>query len=661
MAVTPDTLVPAPQIASVIPQSFIVEALGGAENPIGLLARFPDEIYHKSPESHLVRFAYALLGPAGIGGLSDNYLKARLILEEMGLQLFDLDAFFGNPFSFGRIFDEAYESDVSAPLDSEERERVQAKDAAYRNRALDYIGGVRLGNSPGGMRLVAKAGLGHDVEIVENYKYLYDVHSDRPVGYRYFGHTNSTEEMIVIPRQEVSTSEIQEISIQGGPTGGTFVLAYNGRTASGSDYLDIPFDAPAVSSYDPDTGDLLTVGIQESLESIPDIGEGNVRVTGGPGPDVPWVVTFQGALARQNTYPITVYTSSFTGGVSPQVVTRTIQGGVDSSQEVVSIPPRDLYNLQSALDRIKSVTTIPTVSPGTGTQQRQLPLSEFTASEFTEVLRFVTGLPGVPWPQDDWIKPGVEVQAPIPIGAASQHYQGFHDVRSVHAYTDKALEVPGYDSNVASTDPYRSEHIGAFGPEQRAIFPMLGSDGSVRYTGDRALADYPEQPITGYNGLINGIYQPSHASLPGTRQILYRDEQYWASVERTSGTDYLEIDLGVVQVVNFLAFETLSKPMEIEIAFDVLDQAPRRRFVPVTPLPTTEYPDRIAASGAGWTYLEFNFSDAHGDPIYTRFIRLALTRIIDPNVPFLVNPLTNEQYPWSLEVRNLRLGRNVAA
>ncbi|WP_028058412.1 DUF7297 family protein [Candidatus Solirubrobacter pratensis] len=656
-----ETLTSAPQISAVIPQQFIVEALGGAENPVGLLNRFPDGLYHKSPESHLLRFIYALLGPSGVGSLSDNYLKARLKLEEMGLELFDLDAFFGNPLGFGRILEEEY--DTADAADSDARAQITARDAAYRSRALDFLGGARLGNSPQGMQLVARAGLGHDVEIVENYKYLYDVHTDRPVGFRSFGKTVSTEEMIVIPRQEISTSEVQEIKIVGGPTSGAIIFSYNGRITSNVTRRNVPWNAPAISSWDltdPENPALDTLGVQEALEAIPDIGEGNVRVTGGPGPDIPWTVTFQGKLARQDTLPLTVESKTLSGGLNPAVVIKTLHGGVDATEEVVDIPPRDLYHLQQALDRIKPVTMIPTVSSGSGTRQRQAPLTDFASSEFTEVLRFVNGLHAVPWPSSGWIEGGKEKQAPRAYGSDAQHYRGFHDVVSTVAYGQAALDDANYEADRTSTALYVSEHIGPFGPDQRAIYPMLGADAGIRYTSDRALADYPEQPIMGAGGLVNGIYDASYASLPGTRQIIYKDEQYWSSVERIAGAEYLELDLGTVQVVNFIGFETLTKPMQIEVAVDILDQHPRRKFVSVSPVGGIDYPDQVSASASGWTYLEFNFSDVRGEPFYTRFVRIKLDRVVTPTRPFLLNPVTRVSAPWSVEVRNLRLGRNVS-
>jgi hypothetical protein len=107
------------------------------------------------------------LGPAGVGWLRKTYLEARIQLEEYGVELFDLDDFYGDPLKFGRILEEIYDDDPRGLLNREDWEKIRAKDAAYRARALDYVRGMRLGNTPAGMKLVARSGLGHEVEIVE--------------------------------------------------------------------------------------------------------------------------------------------------------------------------------------------------------------------------------------------------------------------------------------------------------------------------------------------------------------------------------------------------------------------------------------------------------------------------------------------------------------
>ncbi len=668
-------------ITGVIPQTFLVEALGGPANPTALLDRFPEALYLKSPESHLVRFMYALLGPAGVGQVAKNYLEARLKLEELGIELFDLDRFYGDPLSFGRLLEETYDDDLTGLSTTEAQERINARDAAYRSRALDFIGGARLGNSPAGMRLVAKSGLGHDVEIVENYKYLYDQHADDTQGFTYYGQTTATEEMVVLPRREVSQTEIQKMTLYGSPSSGYVTPIINGKTDDNRTYRNIPWNAPAVGSYDrtdPLNPVLLTVGVQEVIESHSDVGKGNVRCTGGPFPNNPIFIEFIGQLANKDVPQIEFYTTADTdpsrtlGPINTlpgfTATVETIRGGVDASDEVANLSARDKYHLQQALDRIRPVNTIPTVNTGVGRRSTQAINSVYATSQFVEVTRFVTGSPGVRWPAVDatnWIVKGVETQAPRAMNTQQQHYQGFHDVAAVYTYSQDALtDGSAYESDVSHVLGFKSEHIGRFGPQASAYPALLNTDSDLVFAADRALADYPEQPVitaTSPTGvaLVNGVYPISYSGLSGVPTVRYRDEQFWSSPERISGTDYVEIDLGTVQMVNFIGFECLRKPIYITISFDYLDQAPQRRFALVEPLPNLSFPDSLAyVANSGWTYLEFNFADVTGKPIYTRFLRIALSR--RPTDDFLIDPRTGTASPWSVEVRNLRVGRNVS-
>lgn len=678
-----------PQITTTIPQDFIIEALGGPEQPSALLDRFPDTLYNKSPDSHLVRLLYVLLGPVGVGQISKSYLEARLALEAMGVELFDLDAFFGDPFAFGRVLEEEYSDDLDGLLDSAAQDRIRSRDARYRSRALDFLGGVRLGNSPEGMRLIARAGLGHDVEIVENYKYLFDVHSDDPKGYRYFGRTASTEEMVVLPRQQVSRSEVQTITLYGSPTGGYITPTFNGRTSDAPGFTNIPYNAPATGDWVDNPGwievlpdgrrvldrQLVTAGVQDILEAHPDIGHGNVRVEGGPGPDAAWAVTFMGNLSGRDVAEIGLQgdpNQTLTGGDPLRTArVRTTVGGLDASEEIVEIGPREQYHLQQALDRIRAITIIPTVAAATGRHSTVAPLSSFAASEFIEVVRYVTGNPAVKWPTPDgtlWVEASVEHEAPRAVNAQRAHYQGFHNVQATRAYTEAApADAANYEAGIIAPD-YSSEHTGFFSPAQRGLFPVLASaESRARFTVERGLADYAHQPLasvlargTQPTGLIDGIYPLVYATLPGVPAPTYRFEHFWASLERKAGTDYIEIDLGSPQAVSFIAFETLRKPVDITITYDYLGQAARRKFVTPTRAAGDVWPHRMNYSrDAGWAYLEFDFGDVTGAPVYTRYIRIGFARRTD--VQFLYDTARNVQEPWSVEMRNLRVGRNVSS
>lgn len=99
---------------------------------------------------------------------------------------------------------------------------------------------------------------------------------------------------------QLLTNAAQTITIQGSPTGGTFTLTYSGQTT-----VAIPYTSELPE-------------IQPPLEALSNIGAGNVLVSGGPGPDTPWVVAFAGDLAAMSIATMGV-TSSITG-TAPTVV-----------------------------------------------------------------------------------------------------------------------------------------------------------------------------------------------------------------------------------------------------------------------------------------------------------------------------------------------------
>lgn len=105
------------------------------------------------------------------------------------------------------------------------------------------------------------------------------------------------------------TNEVQTVTITGTPTGGTFTLTFRGATTAG-----IAYNATADA-------------VETALEATMSIGDGDVRVTGGPGPGTPYVVTFVNDLGHQNVPIMTASGASLTGGTTPAVgVVQTTAG-----------------------------------------------------------------------------------------------------------------------------------------------------------------------------------------------------------------------------------------------------------------------------------------------------------------------------------------------
>jgi hypothetical protein len=156
----------------------------------------------------------------------------------------------------------------------------------------------------------------------------------------------------VLPRLEVSQSEQQTISIDGSPTGGTFVLSFQGQITPPITW------STAISVND----------VQAALEGLSSIGPGNVQVSGGPGLTgstffvQPFLVTFTGKLAGQDVPQIKVEANYLTGGVDPTITVETVTGGISAVDEAVEIAPELRHNLQVALDYLRPVNSLPTVA-----------------------------------------------------------------------------------------------------------------------------------------------------------------------------------------------------------------------------------------------------------------------------------------------------------
>lgn len=623
-------LVSIPTIQGTVNQKILLEPLGGPKDVFYYLDRFPEEIYHKSPDTHLYKFMRSMLGESGVNWLRKNYLEARILLEEVGIELFDLDRFFGDPIGFGRIVEESFDEDPYGLISKEQWEVIKAKNARYRNRALDFINGARAGNTPMGMKLVAKAGLGHDVEIIENYKFLYDSHSDDPLGIEYHGRTTSTEEMIVLPRREVGQSEVQMISISAShnpPNTGHFSLVYNGRDTSKYSYRYD--DGSGEQEFNTIPYDGTRDHVRLALESIPEIGPGNVFVEGGPGPNKPWLVYFQGRLANRDVPELKLGIENTLAHTSADPNNRisvrftTLTGGRESTDEIVSIPARAQYHLQQAVDRIRPQTAIMTLGESAGLRTRNHWNQANASSEYTEVVRFVTGQSDVPWPvskgtEPYWIESQVEKEAPRVRNDLQYHYTGFHNITLVEASSS-----------------------------QTQLDGMLGAD--------RALADYAEPLMVtsatelrnGRNAsFINGIYPVEYQDLPNVPPIRYKEDQYWSSVERDTD-EWLIINFGFVKAVNYLSFDISRVSCQIDVEYDAYDDT-AQLWVPVKPVEPYNNIMMPAADQAqnSWAAMGLSFGNRKGQLIYTRSLKIRLTR--------------QQTYSGPIRIKNLRAARNVS-
>lgn len=646
------TTVETPDITTVINQQVFIEPLGGPKHPVSYLDAFPATLYNKSLDSNFVALMYTLLGPAGIGTLKQNYLVARLNVEANGLRTAELDGFYAEPFSFARLAFETYTDNTEGLLSNQQWEKIQESDSSYKNRAINYLKAIRAGGTVLGITLAAKSALNRAVEVVENYHALYDGFSDDPLGLQLIGLTKSTEEVILLPRQERPQSAQQTISIEeGNPIAGTFKLTMPLGPGMASEEIQNTTTTYALPC-DVDFEELTL-----ALESLPVIGERNVSVTGGPFPGNPLVISFTNELSDRHMPQFLVTQNSLVDneGHLIEIEVAVDQVGVAADGEEATIPTEDWYFAQTAIDNIKPVTTIITPGKSPGLTKRQIPNATFADSEFIEIIRYVTGKRDLPWPpisSTTWIEPGVENEAPVAINGQHANYINFHNVSAAIAYTEEGAE------HLNELENHKNEHIGIYSAAQRAQYPYLSifQNPLEEFKAIDAAVNPPELLTTksGPEPLVNSIYPAVYQNLAQIKGAPSETAPFWSSLERLTGSDFLEIDLGTVQAVNFLSFEASQKPFKITASYDLLDAAPERRFIPVTLVNEREAPSTQSTSYEAknlnqWSIITMNVSTSLNAMIYTRFIRLEFTR-----------PPEGLPFPYSAEVRNLRIGRNIA-
>lgn len=674
----------APTFTQQVNQSVFIEPIGGPTGPLNALERFPDALYNKSPDTHFVRFMYSLLGPAGVGWIKKQYLDAKLAIYAQGFNAFSIEKYYGDPFSFGRILEEELPEDPEGLLTREEWEIIKSRDESYRNRAITFFNAARAGGTPEGMELAAQSGLNHSVFIVENYKYLFDQHSDEPMGLPYYGRTASTEEFIMVPRQDTSRSEQQIISFaESTAVSGSFQLEFNGQFTGFLEYTANNFE------------------VETALTGLANIGKGGVAVGGGPCPN-PFIVTFTGRLSNQKVPTIKIISHLLNNLEEPiPMFVRILVGGVAPVDETVILSDEYQHNAEAAVDFLRPLASLPTPTTGSGTRTRQEFKTIHSSSNYAEAIKFVTGSESVKWPEPDalnWIEPGKEKESKRIEGDLQAHYTAYHTISGVTAYTDDALNDKEYENLLSVLENYKSEHVGRYDPRATQAFPFLASelDDSVVFAASKSIppcsipmeitSNLEEEKL---NPLIEGILYAAAIDEDGSGSIALQSQHWWSSLERHApAADFLEIDLGETRIVNWITFEITRKPCFITLDYDHYDQSTPNAIIqsssPTTPRVwnnITIWPGAVGAT-AFWNGREYNagveydtnlppwqlikifFHDQNQHNIASRFLRLRFDRPFpnqeNPNEPF-EDPVSREPIPYSIDVKTLRVGRYAGA
>lgn len=671
-----------PQYSANIDNGVAIEPQKAPPNPSILIDNnyFPEEVFDTSPDSLLFKFFQSLVGPSGIGWLRKNLFEARMILEEHGFQNNQLDQFYSNPLNLSRNitntpFAESYTEDPKGILTREEWNVLKSKDEAYRSRILDFLHAARLGNTPEGIKLAARSAVGYSFDLIENYQYMFDQHSDEVIGLESFRSEKyskiyNANEITLIPNQEKSQTLIKKITFANSEGVGVHF-----ETIS-SGYITIKLAGEVAEiNWDITTG-ITSFDIETALANFNAVGTGNVLVTG----DIA-----SGFIVKLFNHYSDIVDQSF--DVESQLFDKynldiPISATVETSWfnqpsvEVRSLNEYDSKLVDSAVEKLKPVNSYISYGQGQGVYENQEINTVASSSKYFEVIKYVKGSNKIQWPTPNaiyWIEAGIEKESPKVLNDLQQHYKYFHKPVSIISYSN---DVAPLTFPVDPINFNKSQHSGFFNKEFADTFSLSDYlQNSKRELSqvdkvDYAIASFPEplaitsradQYAASY---VNGIYPMTDELLTIVQQTsdYTNKSNFWASVEAVDGSESLEIDLGAPKAVNFVTFQIFKTPLDIEISYDKLGQGGTRSFVPVTPDSNFPFASSMHFDSSEirlpWRYITFSFFDKYGDIPFTQYIKIKFTRRNNEAFQSTVNGQTRNN-PWPVLVKNLRIGRNV--
>lgn len=690
-----------PQYETSVDQNVFVEPIKSATRPNVLIERyFPEENYDTSIDSTLTKFVKSILGEAGVGLIRKEFFEARLVLEEYGFENDQLEKFYADPLRFGRNitstpFSENYDEDPLGILTIEQWRTIQSKDQAYRNRSIDFLHGARLGGTVEGIKLAAKSAAGYEFDLIENYNFIFNQHSDEVIDLESYksdatARIYDSSEFILIPNQETSRTLIQSVVFQNSEliTEGYIKIFF------ASNSVTVPF---VTSEGVVRPKGITSLDIYNALASLPEIGAGNLQVTGSLATEFKIKIfnNYSDQFAKSFyiesylKYKLNSVDRDFQAIPYPSTKIKISQSWASlNSNETNEVNQYDAHLINAAIDHIKPIDSYASYFPGQSIYQNQ-PVKNMTASSaYYEVVRHISGNELISWPEPKnghWIEPGVEKESPRVKSQLSQHYQGFHQPVSIIAYNDEAEADPNYLNEFPSTESsfsqnleYMSQKSGEFDSNFVQAFRLAS------YLRNRnpdfinlpsyALANFAEPLNIDTKSEKDNLYYVN-GHIPATDSVLsianeinqyYGSSFFWSSDEGSEGAEILEIDLGSPKAINFLTFETFKVPVNISIYYDVIGIGNKRSFAPVVPESdlyfNTSLEYNYNSSSIPWQYLSYNFTDKSKKIIFSRYIKIKFTRKTDETSIFLPKRkkvVGEELSPWPVFVKNLRIGRNV--
>jgi RHS repeat-associated protein len=319
---------------------------------------------------------------------------------------------------------------------------------------------------------------------------------------------------------------VQQATLTGSPTGGTYTLSFGGQTTAA-----IAYNAAASA-------------VQSALQNLSTIGTNNALVSGPAGG--PWQVRFAGTLAETPEAEMTGNGSGLTGGTSPSVAMGTTSQGGDTGRVQKSTDPLALiaktdYDLLGRTVRTVEnfVAFAPSNSADRTTQytydgrNHLLTLTAVLAGSLLETTQYAYGVTGSVINSKDLLAtvtyPGQSTTESYTYNALSQALTKTDRAGSTHSYSFDVLGRPTSDSVTtlgANVDGAVLRLDTAYDTGGRAYLYT-----SYANTGGTTIANQVQQVYNGLGQLITE-YQ-SHSGAVNTSSTA--NVQYAYSFVGTSG------------------------------------------------------------------------------------------------------------------------------
>lgn len=324
-------------------------------------------------------------------------------------------------------------------------------------------------------------------------------------------------------------------------------------------------------------------------------------------------------------------------------------GKTNSSHEIVIQPQVDNLSVEEdrrinrVFNRLKPANVLVTVNT-TSDGLIEVPIVSGTASSHNFLVqRYVTGntlLDYSDTSRNNWIEAGVKKEAPL------------------SAFGDHTESVTYLTINSISASSF---HLGNFSTTQQNLFAHLKRpDNTYPYSADKAISDNPDiykmqspwlPRSAGKDSFVVNDHYPVGYFADEKFNLDKPSKLFWASQEAEPDlAESLTVDLGSVRPVNMVEFEISQKPINITIFY--LDEN-TQEWELVTYRSDVNSEDAIYYGGGNsytWEHISLYFEN-----IQTRKIKIEFERRTDP-YPNLNSP----PFPWSIEVRNLKLAFVVA-